>query len=308
MAAKAPVFVDCHGELAERLTDGMLGIVPGIDVYRDEPRDEDELVRRLQGRRNALVYMGYMSERVLRACPGLGTIAYLSTGLSTHGDLETARELGIRIEGVSGYGDRAVAEHAVTLALAGLKRIAEMDRELRSNRWRLMRTEEFSGKTFGLIGLGGIGAETTRIAHALGARVIGWTRSGNDRGTPAEMLKLADVLSQSDVLSLHLALNPATEGLLGTDAFRRMKPGVVLVNTARAGIVEEKALVQALNDGTVGHAGLDVFHQEPIPPGNPLIGLNNVTLTPHSAWLTTQAIDRLLVAGLRLLARHIRES
>ena len=308
MAAKLPVFVDCHGELAERLTDGMLGIVPGIDVYRDQPRDEDELVRRLQGRRNALVYMGYMSERVLRACPGLGTIAYLSTGLSTHGDLETARELGTRIEGVSGYGDRAVAEHAVTLALAGLKRIAEMDRELRSNRWRLMRTEEFSRKTFGLIGLGGIGAETARIAHALGARVIGWTRSGNDRGTPAEMLKLADVLSQSDVLSLHLALNPATEGLLGADAFRRMKRGVVLVNTARAGIVEEKALVQALNDGTVGHAGLDVFHQEPIPPGNPLIGLHNVTLTPHSAWMTTQAIDRLLVAGLRLLARHIKES
>ena len=308
MAKKTHAFIDCYGDLQERLTHDMLSRVPGLEVLNTEVANEDDLIGRLQGQRNVLVYMGYMSERVLRACPELKTIAYLSTGLATHGDLEVAKELGIRFEGVKGYGDRAVAEHAVTLALAGLKRIAEMDREVRADRWRLMRAEEFSGKTFGVVGLGGIGAETARIANALGARTIGWTRSGDNRGAPVEMLPLDDVLALSDILSLHLAYNPATEGFIDAAAFAKMTTGVVLVNTARAGIVEETALMTALADGKIGHAALDVFHQEPFSPQSPLHAMDNVTLTPHSAWLTTQAIDRLLVAGLELLACHIKEN
>ncbi len=286
----------------------MLSLVQGVNVFYSEPKDEDELIHRLQGRRHVLVYMGYMSERVLRSCPDLKTVAYLSSGLQTHGDLELAEELGIRFEGVKGYGDRAVAEHAVALALAGLKRIAEMDREVRANRWRLMRSEEFGGKTFGVIGLGGIGTETARIADALGATVIGWSRSDDNRGAPVKMVSLDEVLFTSDILSLHLALNLETEGFIDDAAFARMKPGVVLINTARAAIVDEKAFDKALEEGIVGHAGLDVFHCEPMAHDSPLYSLNNVTLTPHSAWLTTQAIDRLLVAGLKLLARHVGES
>ena len=286
----------------------MLSLVPGIDVLHGRPRDEDELIRRLTGRRNVLVYMAYMPERVLRACPDLRTIAYLSSGLATHGDLETAGELGIRFEGIKGYGDRAVAEHAIALALAALKRICEMDREVRANRWRSMRVEEFGAKTFGIIGLGGIGTETARIALGLGARVIAWTRSGRSGGVPVEMLPLKDVLTQSHILSLHLELNPDTQGLIGSDAFALMKPGVILINTARAGIVQETALYHALEAGIVAHAALDVFHREPLPADSPLQGRENVTLTPHAAWLTTQAIDRLLVAGLQLLATHIAEN
>ena len=286
----------------------MLSLVPGIDVLHGRPRDEDELIRRLTGRRNVLVYMAYMPERVLRACPDLRTIAYLSSGLATHGDLETAGELGIRFEGIKGYGDRAVAEHAIALALATLKRICEMDREVRANRWRSMRVEEFGAKTFGIIGLGGIGTETARIALGLGARVIAWTRSGRSGGVPVEMLPLKDVLTQSHILSLHLELNPDTQGLIGSDAFALMKPGVILINTARAGIVQETALYHALEAGIVAHAALDVFHREPLPADSPLQGRENVTLTPHAAWLTTQAIDRLLVAGLQLLATHIAEN
>ena len=243
----------------------MLSLVPGIDVLHGRPRDEDELIRRLTGRRNVLVYMAYMPERVLRACPDLRTIAYLSSGLATHGDLETAGELGIRFEGIKGYGDRAVAEHAIALALAALKRICEMDREVRANRWRSMRVEEFGAKTFGIIGLGGIGTETARIALRLGARVIAWTRSGRSGGVPVEMLPLKDVLTQSHILSLHLELNPDTQGLIGSDAFALMKPGVILINTARAGIVQETALYHALEAGIVAHAALDVFHREPLP-------------------------------------------
>ncbi|MDE2791742.1 MAG: D-isomer specific 2-hydroxyacid dehydrogenase family protein [Paracoccaceae bacterium] len=308
MAERPPAFVDCYGDPADRLTKGMLDIVPEIEVIYGEARDEDVLIRRLAGRRNVLVYMAYLSERVIRACPGLRTIAYLSTGLATHGDVDAIRDLGVRFEGVSGYGDRAVAEHAIAMALVALKRIHEMDREVRAGRWRLMRSEEFGAQAFGIIGLGGVGRETARIAHGLGARVIGWSRSGTGGGSPVELLSLVDVLSQSDILSLHLELNPATEGFIGSEAFLRMKPGVILVNTARAGIVEECALLDALETGIVAHAALDVFHREPLPADSPLLDRDNVTLTPHSAWLTTQAVDRLLVAGLKLLACHVSET
>ena len=305
MSARPPAFVDCYGDLAERFSDKIQAIVPGIQIYFDEPGSEDELISRLQNRRHALVYMGFMSERVLKACPELNTIAYLSTGLATHGDLDAAKALGIRFEGVKGYGDRAVAEHTILLAMAGLKRLAEMDRNVRAGAWRLMRSEEFSGKTFGIIGRGGIGLETARIASALGARVIGWTRSNTASDPSIEMMELCDVLAQSDILSLHLALNSQTAGFLDAEKLAQAKPGVILINTARAGLVDESAMIAALQSGQIAHAGLDVFENEPLSRDHPLTKMDNVTLTPHSAWLTTQAIDRLLVSGMKLLQCHI---
>ena len=305
--AGEPAFVDCYGAMAERLTDDMIHVVPELVIWRDEPADEDELIARLSGRRNALVYMGYMSERVLNACPDLQTIAYLSTGLATHGDLDAAAELGIRFEGVKGYGDRAVAEHAVTLALAGLKRIAEMDRSVRRGRFRLMQAEEFAGKIFGILGIGGIGAETARLADALGAQVIGWTPSGDARGAPVEMASKDEVFSRADIVSLHLALSPETRSIVGAADFARARAGMVLVNTARGALIDERALIDALASGQVGHAALDVFETEPLSAEHALCTMDNVTLTPHSAWMTSQAIDRLLRAGLDLLGRHIRE-
>ncbi len=305
MTIRGPAFVDCYDDLADGLTDEMLAAVPGVEVFRSRPSDEEELITRMQGRRHVLVYMGYMSERVLSACPDLKSIAYLATGLATHGDLDLAKHLGIRFEGIKGYGDRAVAEHAITLALSGLKRINEMDREVRAGRFRLMATEEFADKTFGVIGLGGIGAETARIADALGARVIGWTRSGDAGDAPVKMMPLAHVLAQADILSLHLALNDQTVRFIDAEMFARMKRGVLLINTARAAIIDEPSLLWALKDGTISHAGLDVFQEEPLRVDHPLVSMTNVTLTPHSAWLTRQATSRLLVAGFHLLARHV---
>ena len=306
--AGEPAFVDCHGVLAERLTEDMASVVPHLAVWHDEPAGEDELIARLSGRRNVLVYMAYMSERVLRACPDLKTVAYLSTGLSTHGDLDAAAELGIRFEGVKGYGDRAVAEHAVTLALAGLKRIAEMDRAVRGGRFRLMRAEEFAGKTFGILGLGGIGAETARIADAMGARVVGWTPSGDARGAPVVLTSKEDVFAHADIVSLHLSLTPDTRGIVTAADLARARKGLILVNTARGALIDEHALLDALAAGQVGHAALDVFEAEPLPAEHAFCAMDNVTLTPHSAWLTTQAVDRLLRAGLDLLARHVEET
>ena len=302
-----PAFVDCYGDLAERLTPAMTDLVPGVEVISGAVTDESELIERMAGRRHVLAYMAYMSGPVLRACPDLRSIAYLSTGLATHGDLDEARRLGVRFEGVRGYGDRAVAEHAIALAFAGLRRLVEMDRRVRDGRWGLMRSEEFAGRTFGLIGLGGIGAETARLAHALGARIIGWSRSGNAAEAPVELMPIEQVLAEADILSLHLALTPETQGWLDAGRIAAMKPGAILINTARGGLVDEAALAAALWSGHLAHAGLDVFASEPLPANHPLAGLANVTLTPHSAWLTTAATERLLALGFRLLADHVAQ-
>lgn len=310
MTMKSPVFVDCYGHLADRFDESMRKVVPGLDVFQGSADSDDVLIHRLKGRRHALVYMGYLSRRVLKACPDLQTVAYLSSGLATHVDMDAIQETNVRLEGVKGYGDRAVAEHAIALALGGLKRLAEMDRCVRQGRFELMLTEEFSGKTFGIIGLGGIGCETARIAHALGANVVGWNRSGSppEDDIPVRILPMNGALEQSDILSIHLALNGQTEGILDQASFGRMKSNVILVNTARAGLVDEKALMEALRSRKIGHAALDVFHDEPLPIGHPITSFDNVTLSPHSAWMTTQAIDRLLIAGLNLLKRQIAET
>ena len=305
---KRPAFVDCYGDLAQRLTSEMLELCSGTEVFRSEPQTENELIARLEGRRHALVYMGYLSERVLRACPELRTVAYLSSGLATHADLDVANQLGIKIEGVWNYADQAVAEHAITLALAALKRITESDRRVRKGQWGLLRTGEFAGRTFGVIGFGGIGRRTARMAAALGADVIGWSRSGVPDGCGAENRPLPEVLKRSDILSLHLTLTPETKGFLDSKAFASMKPGAILVNTARAALVEEQALLDALQSGRLSHCALDVFHHEPPDPESQMLALENVTLTPHSAWYTGDSIDRLLVAGLTLLRRHVEAS
>lgn len=152
-----------------------------------------------------------------------------------------------------------------------------------------------------MIGLGGIGREVVRIAAALGADVVGWSRSGTAGDSVATGCPLDTLLSPSDILSLHLALTPETEGFLGAKEFARIKPGAILVNTARAALVDEDALVDALTRGQLSHCALDVFHREPLDPTSPLLAMEYVTLTPRTAWYTGNAIDRLLISGFELL-------
>jgi len=308
MIKNKPAFIDCYGDLADRFNDKLASTVPGLEVFYDKPANEDELIKRLQGRKNVMVYMGYMSSKVLNSCPDLKTISYLSTGLATHGDLKESAKLGIRFEGVKGYGDRAVAEHTIALAFAAIKRITEMDRTVRSGNWKLIKTEELQGKTFGVIGLGGIGLETAKIANSLGMRTLCWSRSSSKMDLPVEAVSLDQVLKQSDILSLHLPLNSETEGFINHELLSKTKPGLILINTARAEIIDQQSLLSALSSGHIGHCALDVFHQEPLAKDNDLLLIENITVSPHSAWLTTQAIDRLILAGLNLLNKHIADT
>ena len=171
-----------------------------------------------------------------------------------------------------------------------------MDRGMRAGRWLGIEGVQLTGKTLGLIGFGGVAAEVARLALSSGIKVTAWNR--NPRAYPGvEFLSLDEVLAHSDVVSLHLLLTDETKGLLSRQRIAAMKPGVILVNTARGALVDEEAMIEALRSGHIRHAGLDVFAVEPMPVGHILTTLENVTLSAHSAFRTPEASDNLIGAA-----------
>jgi len=172
-----------------------------------------------------------------------------------------------------------------------------MDRGMRAGRWLGIEGVQLTGKTLGLIGFGGVAAEVARLALSSGIKVTAWNR--NPRAYPGvEFLSLDEVLAHSDVVSLHLLLTDETKGLLSRQRIAAMKPGVILVNTARGALVDEEAMIEALRSGHIRHAGLDVFAVEPMPVGHILTTLENVTLSAHSAFRTPEASENLIGAAL----------
>lgn len=239
----------------------------------------------------------YMTADDLDAAPSLRRIIFLGTGASSYIDMAAAETRGITVETIRGYGDQAVAQHAVALALTALRQITLMDRNLRVGHWEPLAGREFQDLTFGVVGLGGIGRATIGLASALGFRTIGWNRSHLEH-CPCQLMPLHCLLESADVISLHLALTPETAGMIGSTTLGRMRRGAVLINTARAGIIDTQALVAALSAGQLGHAALDVFDEEPLPPDHPLLSLPNVTVTAHSGFKTESALLRLLAEAL----------
>jgi D-3-phosphoglycerate dehydrogenase len=171
-----------------------------------------------------------------------------------------------------------------------------MDREMRAGNWLREDGMQLTGKTLGLIGFGGIAAEAARIAGGSGMRVIAWNRTPKS-AAGVEFVSLDALLAQSDVVSLHLLLNDETRGFLSRAYIEKMKPGVLFINTARAAIVDEAAMIEALKSGHIRHAGLDVFNVEPLPVDHPLTKLPNVTLSAHSAFRTPEASENLIRAA-----------
>ncbi|HEX9646218.1 MAG TPA: NAD(P)-dependent oxidoreductase, partial [Alphaproteobacteria bacterium] len=238
------------------------------------------------------------------ACPGLRTIVFMGTGASSYIDLDAARRRGIRVHTISGYGDRSVAEHALALMLAGGRKIATMDRAIRAGEWATLDGVELAGKTLGVVGTGGIGKEMVRLGAALAMRVIAWNRSGVPADLPAEACALDELLASADVISLHLALNDQTREIIDRRRIGLIRPQAMLVNTARGGLVDEPALVEALQAGRLAHAALDVFADEPLAAGHPLARLDNVTLTAHAGFMTREASERLLRRAFEIVARE----
>jgi D-3-phosphoglycerate dehydrogenase len=238
-----------------------------------------------------------MPAEAMRHCQGLKHIIFLGTGARSYMNPEELAELGITVHIIKGYGDTAVAEHTIALMWAAARGLARMDRGMRDGNW--IRTEglELTGKTIGLIGFGGIAAEVARIASGSGMRVLAWNRTPKT-AAGVTFADLDAVLSESDVVSVHLLLNDETRGFLNAARIAKIKPGALLVNTARAAILDEAAMIAALGSGRLRHAALDVFDTEPLPAGHPLAKLENVTLSAHSAFRTPEASDKLLRMAL----------
>ncbi len=223
-------------------------------------------------------------------------VIFLGTGARSYMNPDELAELGIAVHLIKGYGDTAVAESAIALMWASARVLAQMDREMRAGNWLREDGMQLTGKTLGLVGFGGIGAEVARIALGSGMRVIAWNRSPKTY-PGVEFVALDRLLADSHVVSIHLLLNDETRGLLSRERIAQMKPGVILVNTARGAILDEAAMIEALKSGHIRHAGLDVFNIEPLPKDHPLTTLPNVTLSAHSAFRTPEASENLIGAA-----------
>ncbi|HKC44353.1 MAG TPA: NAD(P)-dependent oxidoreductase [Burkholderiales bacterium] len=228
--------------------------------------------------------------RMATVC-GIGTDAF---------DLAAARERGVIVCNIPGKTAPIVAEHAFGLMLAAAKRAYFQTAELKAGRWTRMDNVYLCGKTLGVIGTGAIGGAMARLGRAIGMDVVAWTFSP----TPARAAELGvryvpldELLRTADVLSVHVRLTPDSRGLLGPREIGLMKPGAILVNTARGPVVDTDALIGALRAGRLAGAALDVFDTEPLPPGHPLLACEQIILTPHNADQTPEGMD-LLNAGV----------
>jgi phosphoglycerate dehydrogenase-like enzyme len=216
-------------------------------------------------------------------------------------DVDTATKRGVAVANMPGANAPSVAEGTVLLMLAALRRLPVLDRATRDGRgWpsdpQLGETvRDIGACTVGLVGYGNIAKQVAGIVAAMGATVL-HTSTGDD-GLPG-WRPLPELLAGSDIVSLHLPLTADTEGLLGEAALAGMKPDAILVNTSRGAIVDEDALADALREGRLAAAGLDVFGVEPVPPDNPLLELDNVVLTPHVTWYTVDTMRRYLVEAV----------
>ena len=262
------------------------------------PVDEKDVATAVSGYDTVINDATYFSAPTLAKCRDLRHIVFLGTGAASFVDVAAAQKLGIKVSTISGYGDTTVAEHAMGLVFAAARHIATMHGLVRGGGWRPMQGMELRGKTLGIVGLGGIGAEMARIAQGIGLKVLAWNRTPKPGTVPLEQL-----LAQSDIVSLHLGLNDETRGFLNRERLAKTKQGVIIVNTARAGVVDEAALIELLKSGHVGHYATDVFAKEPPSPDELLLTLDNVTLTAHAGYNTPEAAMTMYRRAIDLAAK-----
>ena len=290
------VFVDANKSLADIFERQNKSGDPAVHVNRNADITSEQIPALLDGAEIVVIDHTALPTDIARHCKGLKHVVFLGTGARSYMNPEELAELGIEVHLIKGYGDTAVAECAIALMWAAARGIAKMDREMRAGNWLRDDGMQLTGKTLGLIGFGGIAAEVARIALGSGMKVIAWNRSPK-QFAGVEFVSLDALLPQSQVVSLHLLLNDETRGFLSRERINAMKPGVILVNTARAAMVDEAAMIEALERGHIRHAGLDVFNTEPLPAGHALTKIPNVTLSAHSAFRTPEASENLIHAA-----------
>ena len=290
------VFVDANGSLADIFERQNKPSDPPVRINRNADITPDQVPALLDGAEIIIIDHTPLPTEVARRCTGLKHVVFLGTGARSYMNPEELAEFGIEVHLIKGYGDTAVAECAIALMWSAARGITRMDREMRAGNWLREDGMQLTGKTLGLIGFGGIAAEVARIALGSGMRVIAWNRSSKQH-PGVDFVDLDTLLAQSHVVSLHLLLNDDTRGFLNRERIAAMRPGVILVNTARGAVVDEAAMIDALKSGHIRHAGLDVYNIEPLPADHPLTQLPNVTLSAHSAFRTPEASENLMRAA-----------
>lgn len=249
-----------------------------------------------------------ITRRVLESAPRLRAVFCYSTGVD-YVDVAAATELGIVVSRTPDYAGLSVAEHAIALMLAMARNVVAADASTRQGQWHqgwAFRGVEVEGKTLGVVGFGQIGQLVGKKAAGLGMKVIAhdpYMSTDRIRAGGAEPTTLQELLTRADFVTLHVPLVPATRGLIGQAEIASMKKGARLINCARGGVVDEGALLKALREGHLAGAALDVFEREPAEASNPLFELANVTVTPHIAWDTEEALRR----GRAIYASELRK-
>lgn len=274
----------------------------GIEVSTCSEEDDERLFELLPKTEVLWHCLRPVDAALLDAAPKLRLIQKIGVGVNTI-DLQAARARGIAVCNLPGSNSRAVAEHTLGLMLAVLRRIVTFDGLMAAGRGWQRPAEledelgEIAGRTVGLIGYGAVPQMLAPILRAMGAKICYANRS-EKAGALGRHLPLNDLLEQADILSLHLPLLPETRHLMNADKFQRMRRGAILINTARGGLLDTAALINGLRSGHLGGAGIDVFEPEPLAADDPLLGLPNVVLSPHVAWLTQETLARSVTAAV----------
>lgn len=291
------LFLDAVDDLAAVFHRVVRPTDPAMDVVERGAIAPEELAGMTAGYDFIFDDHTQLPTEAMKACKDLKHVIFLGTGARSYMHPEELEAIGIKVHIIKGYGDTAVAEHTIALMWAAARGVAAMDGGMRQGQW--IRTEgmELTGKTIGLLGFGGIAAEVARIAGGSGMRVLAWNRSPKT-APGVTFVDLETLLAESHVLSVHLLLNDETRGFLSAERIGMMRPGSILVNTARGAIVDEAAMIAALRSGHLRHAAMDVFNTEPLPAGHVLTTVPNVTLTAHSAFRTPEASEKLLRMAL----------
>lgn len=277
-----------------------------VTVHSARGADEEaELIERI-GDADAVVNIrayAKFTEPVLAACPNLRLISVWGTGLD-HIDHAACKTRGVTVASTPGVNAHSVAEHTMALMLAFARRIPWNDALMRGGQWPRSMLTELEGKTLGIVGLGPIGRRVASLAAMFNMRLLAYT-CGNDNGRAASVgahyVELDDLMWRSDIVSLHLRLTAESRGLISRERLALMKPTAFLVNTARGAIVDRSALIDALQRGRIAGAAIDVFHDEPIAPNDPLLTLPNVVLSPHNAGMTHETT----AAGLHRAVENV---
>jgi D-3-phosphoglycerate dehydrogenase len=276
-----------------------------VQIYLDKAKSQEELIERIREAEVLINIRAYthLNPEVLSLCRNLRLISIWGTG-TDNVDLESARKMGITVTNTPGANALSVAEHTIAILLSLARQIPLLDREVRSGKWPRVEMVQLSGKVLGLLGLGAIGRHVARMGKGLGMEVIAWTFHPSPeraKESGVRFVSKEELLRSSDVVSLHLLLTDETRGFFKKGDFNLMKPTAFFVNTARAGLIEPEALYEALRSKRIAGVALDVYEQEPLPPGHPLTTLPNVVFTPHNSGLTPEAV----INGLMMAVENV---